>query len=131
MITTTTKENSQVLYENTNYGFRIITTNKCEKGYWVIKETKQKDDSISIFVLAPKNKSLQIYTPPGSFKDYLIASRDYYDEMTPDPISEKKLDIIEVLKNDFLLLGTINPTIQDSYVDPKIPVECVYQIEKI
>ncbi|HRY36584.1 MAG TPA: hypothetical protein P5230_01730 [Candidatus Magasanikbacteria bacterium] len=120
VIATTTKENSQVLYENTKYGFRVVVTDKCSKGYFSVKETKNHDElDLELSVSVPGDKDWG-----GPWFSWGIISVDGYNKMEADEIRDKP-SIELTLKNDYLVVW-YSP--QDG---PTRPEGCFLDIEKI
>jgi len=117
---TTIKEGMRVLYENTKYGFRFINSEKCDKGYILVKEGKSQ--FISVF--APGNKSWVANTNNAAWVSYQIMSLDNYNKMEEDPIQGKP-EIALTLKNNYLL---IKGAVQDG---PNVPSSCLWEVEKI
>lgn len=119
-INTPVEEGAVVLYENINYGFRFVNSDKCDKGYILVKETENQ--FISVF--APGNKSWVQNTNNAAWVSYEIMSLDDYNKMELDEIYGKP-EIVLTLKNNYLL---VKGAIQDG---PEVPVDCSWEIEKI
>ena len=114
------EKNSQIIYENRDYGIRFVNSDKCDKDYLMVKE----NDSQSISVFVPGNKSWVENSGNAAWVGYQIMSLDDYNKMEADPINGKP-EIVLSLKNNYLL--TKGP-VQDG---PEIPGSCSWEVENI